>query len=114
MPGRRTNKFHATAVVADGIRFASKAEYRRYCDLRLLERAKRIEALELQPTYALGVNGFHVCKYIADFRYREGGKLIVEDVKSKATLTPECKIKLKLMKGCHGIDVLLTGKGMPA
>jgi hypothetical protein len=110
----RRGKFNAHPVVADGIRFASKAEHARYCQLKLLERAKHIEALELQPTYALGVNGFHVCKYIADFRYREDGKLIVEDVKSKATLTPECKIKLKLMKGCHGIDVRLTGKGMPA
>jgi hypothetical protein len=51
---------------------------------------------------------------VADFRYFNAGRTfpVVEDVKSPATLTPECRLKLKLMMACYGIEVLLTGKGM--
>lgn len=110
----RRGKFNAHPVVADGIRFASKSEHARYCILRLQERAKQITDLEVHPKYALGVNGIHIGFYIADYRYRESGNLVVEDRKSPATLTPLCKFKLKMMRACHGIDVRLTGKGMPA
>lgn len=109
--GKRGNKFGAIAVVSDGERFASKAEFKRYCTLRVEQMAGLIFGLELHPRFRLDVNGQHICDYIADFGYVRKGAVArtIEDSKSLPTLTPECKLKLKLMKACHGIDVLLTG-----
>ena len=90
----RKHKYSAVATVVDGIRFASKAEARRYQELRLLERAGEIKELELQPKYPLHApvkgrtNVFErVGEYRADFRYREGpqGLLVIEDVKGVRT-----------------------------
>ena len=44
-------------------------------------------------------------KYIADFTYYENGHLVVEDVKSKATVTPVYKIKRRLMQEIYGITI---------
>ena len=83
--------------------FDSKAEYRRYQELMLLEAAGRIAALQRQPKYPIGINGVHICTYVGDFRYVEHGSVIVEDV--KGVRTPAYKIKRKLMKAVYGIDV---------
>lgn len=40
------HKYHAKPTTVDGIRFASKAEARRYSELRLLEKAGEIKNLE--------------------------------------------------------------------
>lgn len=48
-----TSKYHAQPIEADGIRFASRAEYRRYQELRLLEAAREIRSLEVHPRFAL-------------------------------------------------------------
>jgi hypothetical protein len=111
----RTNKFRARKTVLDGLTFASKAEAQRYADLKILLRIGEISGLELQPSFDLVVNGQLVCRYVADFRYRDTatGQVIVEDVKSAPTRTPEYRIKRKLMAACHGITVLETGKISP-
>lgn len=62
-----------------------------------------IEDLELQVVYKMEVNGMLVCKYLADFRYRQNGEVVVEDVKGVST--PVYLLKKKLMKACHGIDI---------
>lgn len=103
---RRGNKFHAEPTTVDGIRFASKAEARRYANLKLLERAKRIRDLTLQPAFPLhGKNGSHIGRYTADFRYDElgaDGRVladVVEDVKSPATAKGEAyRLRIKLFK----------------
>ena len=56
-------------------------------ELKLLVLAGRISKLEIHPQIALMVNGMKIGKYTADFRYRENGESILEDVKSKATKT---------------------------
>lgn len=105
------NKFGAKKTVLDNITFASRAEAQRYADLKLLERIGEITDLELQPAFDLVVNGQKVCRYIADFRYRETatGETVVEDVKSAPTRTPEYRIKRKLMAALFGIDVREVG-----
>lgn len=47
------------------------------------------------------------CSYVADFVYvdAETGRTVVEDVKSKATRTPEYIIKRKLMLWIYGIQI---------
>ena len=84
----------------DGIVFDSKAEARRYSELRLLEKAGEIRDLELQPEYVLVYpfvykgKRFRGVKYRADFRYwtvpkptgpHIFGELVVEDVKGMRT-----------------------------
>lgn len=81
------HKYRARPVTIDGIRFASKAEGKRYTELKLLERAGEIKALELQPRYPLNVQGTKVGEYRADFTYVETrtGKRVIEDVKGMRT-----------------------------
>ena len=87
------SKYHALPTVVDGIRFASRAEARRYRELTLLARAGTIDTLELQPRYVLSASPtpapdrVKVGEYRADFRYRVAatGALVVEDVKGMDT-----------------------------
>ncbi len=102
---KRRHKYGAIPTVVDDIRFASKKEAQRYSQLKLLLQAGEITNLELQPKYRLEVNGIHVGDYVADFRYERDGETIVEDVKSPATKTPVYRLKKKLMKAIHGVEI---------
>jgi hypothetical protein len=104
----RRNKYGNRKVEFDGHLFDSLKELRRYKELRLLEKAKRISQLELQPKFALEVNGVSVCTYVADFHYwdHDTSRWVVED--SKGVRTPVYRLKKKLMKACLGIDILET------
>jgi hypothetical protein len=94
------NKYYAKKTEIDGICFQSKAEANRYNELKLLQRLKQISDLQMQPEFELipKSKNERACKYIADFQYCENGKTIVEDVKSKITMTPQYVIKRKLFK----------------
>jgi len=98
-------KYHNKPTVVDGIKFDSKAEARRYNELKLLVRACEISDLQLQPKFPLVVNGELVCTYIADFSYEMRFHRIVEDVKSPASKTPQYRIKVKLLKALTGIEI---------
>lgn len=92
----RRNKFKAVRVTVGGIKFHSKAEARRYLQLKRAEDSNVIWNLELQPKFKLVVNDSHVCTYIADFSFRAKGvdSLIVEDVKGVETDVFRLKAKL--------------------
>lgn len=86
----------------DGITFDSKAEARRYSELRMMERAGAITDLELQPEFEI-IPAFEYrgkkergVKYRADFRYCENGQVVVEDVKGHRTEVYRIKRKLFL------------------
>ena len=97
------SKYHSKKEIVDGVKFASKREAQRYRDLRLLERAGAIHGLELQPKFALKVNGKLVCNYIADFAYFTGTSRVYED--SKGFKTPAYRIKKKLLMALNpGLD----------
>lgn len=107
------SKYGAKPTIVDGIRFASKAEARRYGDLKLLEKAGEIRQLKLQPRYPIEVNLKLICTYVGDFSYREKGSPyeIVEDVKGYPT--PEFKLKAKLFAACHAdkqLRVIQSGR----
>jgi len=96
------SKYRNRKTTIDGITFDSKAEARRYAELKLLERAGEIKDLELQPKYRL-LDGFkkngktyRPIDYIADFRYYDVklGRMVVEDVKGKRTDVFNIKKKL--------------------
>lgn len=89
--GRRS-KYNATKTVVDGITFASKAEARRYGELKVLERAGEISDLKLQPRFDLySAKLAKVGTYLGDFSYTEFYDMgviaaeVVEDVKGVET-----------------------------
>lgn len=105
---KRGHKYGAVPTTIDGIRFASKAEAKRYGELKILEKAGEITALKLQPKFALEHGGMKIAAYIADFSYVAiqpdgSGRYVVEDVKGMKTAV--YNIKKKLMRACHGIEI---------
>ena len=96
------NKYHNRKVQIDRYVFDSVKEGQRYRELALLEKAGEISELELQPKFLLQEsfrkNGktFMKIEYIADFKYTENGKTIIEDV--KGIKTDVFKLKQKLFE----------------
>lgn len=102
----RPPKYANRKVEVDGIKFDSTKEAARYSQLRLLERAGHISGLEVHPKFPFVVNGHRVGSYSADFRYRQHGEVVVEDVKSPVTRKlPLYRFKIKLLKALHGVEV---------
>lgn len=110
------NKYLNKEVVVDGVRFQSKHEATRWCELKYMERAGLIYDLQRQVPFVLipkqvdEVTGKVLereAKYIADFTYRDKQthKLIVEDTKSKATKTKDYILKRKLLLYRHGLRI---------
>ncbi len=115
------SKYGSKKITRDGMTFDSLKEYRRFCELSLLQRAGAITELKRQVEYELipaqrepdtvGVRGGvkkgkvieHAVKYVADFVYKENGKQIVED--TKGFKTKDYIIKRKLMLWRHGIRI---------
>ena len=116
-----TTKYHnqptERSAPSGGIKFQSRREARRYDELMLMLRAGAIRKLKLQPQFTLqesfiSPDGQRVqaIRYIADFSYeRKSGDaswvLVVEDVKVKATQTPQYRTKKKLMVEKFGIEI---------
>jgi beta-xylosidase len=122
---KRPHKYRAVPTVIDGIRFASKKEAARYCDLKMLEKAKQIRKLELQPVYPLFAHtrtitergkmhyeAVKVATYKGDFRYEVKGlsacenerwHAVVEDV--KGFKTPVYRLKKKWVEAQYGIEI---------
>ncbi len=124
------SKYGAVKVCYDGQTFDSKKEFRRYTELKMLEKAGEIYNLRRQVKYVLipeqreeptlitrGKNKGEMkqgkllekeCAYYADFVYNDfqTDKEIVEDCKGYRT--KEFNIKKKLLLYVHGISLLLT------
>lgn len=96
------SKFHNKRVFSDGVWFDSMAEERRYQELKLLSMAGEIENLVCHPVFLIipkftyRGKKYRATHYEADFSYTENGCKVVEDVKSKGTVTQVFKIKSKL------------------
>jgi len=109
------NKYGNVHTEVDGIRFPSKAEARRYSELRLLEKAGEIRDLVCQHPIPLDAYVFagkyagtvrHVANFIVDFRYivcaTEGTEY--EDVKGGASTTM-FRLKKRWAETEHGITI---------
>ena len=105
------SKYGNRKVTRDGLTFDSIKEYRRYCELRLLERAGEVAELRRQVKFELlpsqRVDGKVVERpvtYIADFVYTDkDGQQVVED--TKGVRTKEYIIKRKLLLHKYGIRI---------
>lgn len=99
---QKMNKYRNKKVIVDDYIFDSIQESKRYKELKLLLKVGKIQDLELQPHFLLQEsfrkNGktYRKIEYIADFKYIENGKTIVEDV--KGLQTDVFKIKHKLFE----------------
>lgn len=118
------SKYHNNKVTANGEIFDSKKEFRRWQELRLLERGGKIQNLERQVPFELvppirepptigprgGVKQGKIIEkavtYVADFVYEQDGKTVVED--TKGVRTADYVIKRKLMMWRHGIRIVET------
>lgn len=108
------SKYGAKKKVVDGITFDSSKEAKRYCELKMLEKAGDVKELTLQPVFPIyvckyrGSDPVKVCDYIPDFRYREGpqGLLVIEDV--KGVRTPTYRLKKKLFEAQYGLTIRET------
>ena len=122
-------KYHSKKIIRNGITFDSLKEYRRFCELSLLERAGTIADLQRQVEFELIPAHFEeiptgeiykrgdrkgqpkykrVCveqsvKYVADFVYIENGVKVVED--TKGFRTKDYILKRKMMLHFHGIRI---------
>ena len=107
------SKYHSTPTEVNGIRFDSKREANRWAELRILERAGKIQKLKRQVKYLLIPSQYRDGKciereatYIADFVYIKDGHLVVEDC--KGFRTPEYRLKRKLMLQLYDIRLVET------
>jgi len=93
--GETRSKYGNKRVKTDGYTFDSKAEYRRYLELKVLQRAGEISRLEVHPAFIV-MDAYTVPrtgelvkarKYVADFGYQDLERMhhVVEDIKGKRT-----------------------------
>jgi hypothetical protein len=98
-------------TTGDGwVKCDSLKEGRRYLELLLLQRTRRIYDLRFQPEYQLHAwqngNSVPVCKYRADFSYYDPTRgTVIEDVKSPFTRTAVYMLKKKWLKLEYGFDI---------
>lgn len=100
------NKYYARRTVCNqGHSHASAREARRCADLYLLLRTGEISSLVIEPQYWFEIDGSVVkhgngrrVGYKPDFGYIEGGRHVVEDVKSEATMTEAAALRMAFFR----------------
>lgn len=90
--------------------FASAGEARRFSELALMQDQGMIQNLRMQVPFPIKVRGKTITKYIADFVYNSGGKIIVEDFKSakEGYETDVFKIKRDLIEAIYCINITIS------
>ena len=105
-------KYYSKKITVDGVKFDSKREYKRWCELLLLQQEGKIANLDRQVKFELipsqRIDGKVVerpVNYVADFVYVDtaSSKMLVED--SKGFKKKDYIIKRKLMLWVHGLRV---------
>ncbi|QAT48565.1 DUF1064 domain-containing protein [Caproiciproducens sp. NJN-50] len=78
---QRHSKYNAVKTTVDGITFDSKAEAKRYTELKLMLRTGQIKSFNRQPSFILSGG----IRYRPDFIVWDGSRVWVEDVKGMET-----------------------------
>jgi Protein of unknown function (DUF1064) len=112
----KRSKYGNRKTTVDGIEFDSKREAELWPKLKAWAEIGGIWDLRRQVEYRLEVNGVLICKYRSDFEFstndlRVGptGSMVRVPVlhvwDAKGVKTREFRLKAKLMKAIHGIEV---------
>ena len=110
-PKKGKSKYFAKKTEYDGIVFDSKLEAARYKILKRYEEDGEITDLEVQVDFpcVITVEGEDkkICSYVADFRYKRDGKVVVED--TKGIITQVFTLKKKLVEALYpGLKILIV------
>ena len=107
------NKYNAKKTEYMNIKFDSKLEANRYGELIAMQKGGLIKDLERQVRYKLEVNNQLITTYVADFVYikinDDGSQEKIVEY-AKGVETPVFKIKKKLMKAVHEIEIIISQK----
>jgi hypothetical protein len=102
MWGRRRAKYGNVKVPTAEGNFDSRGELGRWRELQVLQHAGAISGLKRQVHIPLKVNRRHLGHVVPDFMYVEGGRQVVEDFKSPATVKlPAFRLKWGLLGALH-------------
>lgn len=103
------SKYGNAKVQIDGMRFDSRFEYERWCELRILENAGAISDLRRQVSIdlmgrdgPLKAKGGRRLRYVADFIYVEDGREVVEDAKGAETAVYKLK---RAILAAQGVEI---------
>lgn len=100
----RNKKTKRLLPSGEPVEFDSKREAVRFDSLIVMAKQGHIKNLTLQPEYEIiptvkwGTKTLRKIKYIADFRYEQNGKIVVEDVKGFHTKEYSLKKRLFLIQ----------------
>ena len=97
---RRGNKFNATKIRIDNIKFDSQKEAHYYLYLKQLKQEGKIKDFEMQIRIPLIVNDKKITTYIADFRVINLDDSI-EIVETKGYWTDYSKLKRKIFEATY-------------
>ena len=106
------HKYRAVPTIIDGIRFDSKRESQIYCELKILARANKINALEVHPRLDLHTTGMDGIKRKIgcaefDFAYWDCERKERVWVDVKGFDPPMSKWKRKHTEAEHGIKITI-------
>ena len=119
---KKPSKYRNIKTEVDGITFDSRREARDYMRLKHLQEHGFITNLELQPKFPIVINNIKICVVILDFAFTAlkpfelkakktsypcitGQKAYLD---SKGKDTSLSRLKRKLVKACHGVEVWIT------
>ena len=105
----RRSKYGAIRTVVDNITFDSKAEARRYGELKWMEKVGDVSEIIVHPHFSISVNGILICMVELDFQYLAKDKRTFEDVKGRDNALS--RLKRKLVEAQYGIKVKLIRYG---
>lgn len=103
----------------EGHIFDSKAELRRWEELKLLEKAGEISRLERQVVVPIHISGEPVvirsqrypngipCKYTADFVYFQKNRRVWEEYKGRDTA--ESRFRRAVVEAIYHVEIIVTG-----
>jgi protein associated with RNAse G/E len=104
---KKRSKYNAKRTEYNGFVYDSikEAGYAKKLDLLKMAKGKdKVLSVERQVPYEMIVNDVKICTYRLDFKVTYSDR--VEHVDVKGVLTAIYKLKKKLMKACHGIDII--------
>lgn len=111
-PASRPSKYRNQVITVAGDTFGSKWELKRFGELQEQERLGLICELRHHVAFALQVmtpigDFVRIASYEADFVYRRGEELVIEDTKSEPTRRKEAyQLKAKMFEAEYGLRIV--------